>query len=82
MVTFLQGQINRLSEMVSTMQQGRQEGAVSKEMVKEVLVEVRGKRVSPSSGHDIIAAIPGGEGGAERGQAEAGPQPEGHHRLT
>ena len=41
MVTFLQGQINRLSEMVSTMQQGRQEGAVSKEMVKEVLVEVR-----------------------------------------
>ena len=51
MVTFLQGQINRLSEMVSTMQQGRQEGAVSKEMVKEVLVEVRGKRVSPSSEH-------------------------------
>ena len=41
MVTFLQGQINRLSEMVSTMQQGRQEGSVSKDMVKEVLVEVR-----------------------------------------
>ena len=41
MVTFLQGQINRLSQMVSTMQQGRQEGSVSKDMVKEVLVEVR-----------------------------------------
>ena len=41
MVTFLQGQINRLSEMVSTMQQSRQEGSVSKDMVKEVLVEVR-----------------------------------------
>ena len=27
--------------MVSTMQQGRQEGSVSKDMVKEVLVEVR-----------------------------------------
>ena len=40
-MTFLQGQINRLSEMVSTMQQGRQEGSVSKDMVKEVLVEVR-----------------------------------------
>ena len=55
MVTFLQGQINRLSQMVSTMQQGQsQEGAVSKEMVKEVLVEVRGrkKRVSPSSEHN------------------------------
>ena len=40
MVTFLQGQIDRLSSMVSTMQQGRQEGSLSKEMVKEVLVEV------------------------------------------
>ena len=40
MVTFLQGQIDRLSSMVATMQQGRQEGPLSKEMVKEVLVEV------------------------------------------
>ena len=61
-MTFLQGQINRLSEMVSTMQQGRQEGAVSKEMVKEVLVEVRGrKRVSPSRELGVIEARTRGE---------------------